>query len=205
LANLLLEGLALGFSTGGYCLSACMPFLIPYMLVEAKSGVFHNLKFILEFLFGRLMAYIIFAFVISVLGQNFHGLVFSKILSIAMIISALLMLVYAFAKNFPKLHFCIKIDSSSHLSKMPFFLGFLIGINICPPFLIGMVKLLELASVAKGMVYFLGFFIGTAFYTLPLLSLTWVVKIKRLQNIGNITAFIVGAWFLMIGIISLLR
>jgi len=202
---LILEGLALGLSTGGYCLGACIPFLIPYMLSEAKSGVFQNLKFILEFLFGRLLAYIIFAFVISVLGQNFQGLAFSKILSVAMIISALLMLVYAFAKNFPKLHFCVKIGSNRHFAKMPFFLGFLIGINICPPFLIGMIKLLELASVAKGLVYFLGFFIGTAFFTLPLLSVTWLTKIKRLQNIGNITAFIVGAWFLLVGIFSFFR
>ncbi|MCM8770986.1 MAG: sulfite exporter TauE/SafE family protein [Candidatus Omnitrophica bacterium] len=202
---LCLEGFVLGLSTAGYCLGACMPFLVPYLLAEARPSAWANLKYILEFLFGRLLAYIIFASVMSVLGKNFQGLVFAKVLAIAMIISAFLMLAFAGVKNFPQLHFCAKISKNRFFIRIPFFLGFLVGINICPPFMVGMIRLLELARVVKGLVYFLGFFLGTALYTLPLLSVTWLAKIKRLQNIGVLAAFITGGWFLIIGVFSLIK
>jgi len=201
----IIEGLTLGLSTGGYCLSACLPILLPYMLSEGKKGLAANAKLIIEFLSGRLIAYIIFAVIISLLGERFKGVLPAKLLAAGMIITALLMITYAITKNFSKLKFCERLAQGQHLSRMPFLLGFLIGINVCPPFFIGTIRLLELGSVFLGAVFFFFFFLGTSIYILPLLSLAWAVKIKRLQNIGNMIALIVGAWFLMIGIITLLR
>ncbi|MDD5044482.1 MAG: sulfite exporter TauE/SafE family protein [Candidatus Omnitrophica bacterium] len=203
--ELILEGLVLGLATGGYCLTACLPFIVPYMLAEARPGIAGNLKLLIEFLSGRLLAYIIFAVVVSILGRTLQGVYFSKFLSVAMIITASFMLMYAWTKNFPASRFCTYVAASKYLARMPFLFGFLIGINICPPFLMGMIKLLELGNVFKGVVYFLAFFIGTSLYMLPLLSLAWTVKIKRLQNIGNLTAFLVGVWFLVAGILTLVR
>lgn len=201
----IIEGFALGLSTGGYCLTACLPILLPYMLAEGKTGLSANAKLIVEFLLGRLIAYIIFAAAISLLGVHFKGVLPQKLLATGMIITALLMIIYALVKNFPRLKFCERVASIQQFSKMPFFLGFLVGVNICPPFFVGAIRLLELGSVFLGILFFFFFFIGTSIYILPLLSLAWLSRIKRLQNIGNMIALIVGAWFLLTGIITLLR
>jgi sulfite exporter TauE/SafE len=88
------------------------------------------------------------------------------------------------------------------LSAVPFVLGFLTGINPCPPFITGFVRLLEIASILKGIFYFTGFFVSTSLFILPaILPTPWINA--RLKNIGRIALFLSSLWYLFMSIGSL--
>lgn len=198
--QILTEGFSLGISTGFYCLGACMPFFLPYLLTQEDARFKANLKIIVEFLFGRMIAYILFAALISFLGITFKGYIPPKFLAAVLILVSLLMIVYAFVHSMPRLDFCKWVIARSKFFRMPFLLGFLIGLNPCPPFLVGMVRLLMLGSVIKSVILFFAFFLGTSIYTFPLIFVGGFSRIERMRAIGIMMAFIAGFWFLILGI-----
>jgi sulfite exporter TauE/SafE len=55
-----LDGFILGLSNGVVCIATCAPVLIPYLLAEGK-GVVRNYWVTGQFLFGRLIGYLLFA------------------------------------------------------------------------------------------------------------------------------------------------
>lgn len=205
-SQIITEGFILGLSTGIYCLSACGPFFVPYLLAEGKGKIKTNLGFILEFMFGRLIAYLLFALVVGFLGTHYRTVIPPKLFSLALIFSSLLLIAYALTKNLPRWRFCGWLTSHFPVTRMPFSLGFLIGFNVCPPFLVGLTRLLELNNIMGGLLFFLSFFLGTSLYMLPLILLgplaTWI---ERLRSIASLTALLSGIWFLVNGIFALMK
>jgi sulfite exporter TauE/SafE len=59
-AYMKLDGFILGLSNGVACIATCAPFLIPYLLGEGK-GIVRNYWVTGQFLFGRLLGYLLFA------------------------------------------------------------------------------------------------------------------------------------------------
>ena len=55
-----LDGFILGLSNGVTCIATCAPVLIPYLLGEGK-GIVRNFWVTGQFLFGRLLGYLLFA------------------------------------------------------------------------------------------------------------------------------------------------
>jgi hypothetical protein len=55
-----LDGFILGLSNGVACMATCAPVLIPYLLGEGK-GIVRNYWVTGQFLFGRLLGYLLFA------------------------------------------------------------------------------------------------------------------------------------------------
>jgi sulfite exporter TauE/SafE len=55
-----LDGFFLGLSNGVACIATCAPVLIPYILGEGK-GIVRNYWVTGQFLFGRLLGYLLFA------------------------------------------------------------------------------------------------------------------------------------------------
>ena len=68
-----MEGFFLGLSTGLYCLGACAPVFVPYLLAEGSGGRFQA-RAVAEFMAGRLAAYLLFAVAVGALGARFQGL-----------------------------------------------------------------------------------------------------------------------------------
>jgi len=205
MTKIVIEGFSLGVSSGIYCLSSCIVFFLPYMFSEARQGIKNNFFLLLEFLFGRLCAYLIFALMISFLAQRYKEFIQPSFLSFALIFSSLLMIIYALVKNLPALKICQRIHSFWVFRRIPFILGFLLGINICPPFLLGLVKLIEIANIFLGVVFFLSFFLATCLYTLFLLFFAGFTHIQRLQNIARLVSLLVGLWFLFNGLLAFLK
>lgn len=204
-SQIIAEGFILGLSTGIYCLGACGPFFVPYLLAEGKGKIKTNLGYILEFMLGRLIAYLLFALVVSFAGTHYRMAVPPKLLSLALIFSSLLLIAYALTKNLPQWRLCNWLTSHFPVSRTPFFLGFLIGFNICPPFIVGLMRLLELSNIMHGVLFFLSFFLGTSVYMLPLILLGPLAAwIERLRFIAGLAAMLSGIWFLINGIIILI-
>jgi hypothetical protein len=85
----------------------------------------------------------------------------------------------------------------------PVIFGFFTGINICPPFLLAISRVLDLGSIAGGMLLFGGFFLGTSVYLALLLPLGYLGRWQSLRLISLMTALLTGIFFFVMGMISL--
>jgi hypothetical protein len=87
---------------------------------------------------------------------------------------------------------------------MPFSLGFLTGLNFCPPVLAGLLRLSSLPDFFSGMIYFGGFFAATALFLLPALVPVPFLN-DRVKLIGRMALFLSGLWLAGNGAASLVR
>lgn len=195
--RMIIEGWLLGLSTGPYCLGACMPFMIPYLFAEGRPTWSANLRVIGEFLLGRFLAYLVFGAAVGWVGELLKPHLTQQFASLALGATAALMLLYAVAKSLPRWKGCAWVVRQLPTIRMPLVLGFLIGINVCPPFLVAVARLLQVGGLSSGVVFFLGFFAGTSLYTLPLLGVSPLTRQVRFQRIGTLSALLVGSWFLI--------
>jgi hypothetical protein len=193
------EGFVLGLSTGFYCLASCLPALLPWLLSEGAGRLKTNFSVLLEFLAGRFFAYLLFALVSIEIGRAGKPYLPARLAPLAMVLTALAMLCFLFATRggLPGKG-CLR-PVSPVLRRIPLALGFMTGINLCPPFVAAFVRLVEMADFAAGLVYFAGFFTATSAFLLPALGVTPFTG-ERLKNIGRMTLFISGLWYLTLGL-----
>src|SRR3990167_8985204 len=77
--------------------------------------------------------------------------------SVTLIATSAFMIFFALTQKFPK-RFCLFSGGGKPLNiHSPFLLGLLLGLNICPPFLVGMARLLEIGNL---WLFFFFFFLG---------------------------------------------
>jgi len=184
--SIFLQPILLGLSVGVFCFTYCIPFIAPYIVAE-KREIKKNLGVILKFIFGRFSGYVLFGAVFGYLGEKIASQTVNLILIISLMALSLLLIIYALGFLKPKWSFC---SAKFFKQKSPLLMGFLMGINICPPFLMSLAYVFTLHSAIKGMVYFIMFFLGTSFYFLPF---------------ARISALIVGIVFLVYGIYYISR
>ena len=84
--------------------------------------------------------------------------------------------------------------------RIPLLMGFLMGVNICPPFLISVAYVFTLHSMFKGIVYFLVFFAATTLYFLPLFFFGFLSKLNEFRAVARVSAVLVGLLFIAYGI-----
>ncbi len=203
--QIIFEGLILGLSSGVYCLGTCFVFFMPYLLGEAKHKVFENLKKILSYMVGRLIAYITFALIMGFVGTTYPNIFTVKFSHFSLIAASLLMLIYALTHNFADSRFCNSFLQRFRLTRIPFFLGLFSGLNPCLPFLIGLARLWTLNSMLRGVVLFLAFFLGTSVYMIPLVFVSYLNRIERVKQIGLMVALLSSLWFLFVGISGVIK
>jgi hypothetical protein len=172
----LVNGFLLGIASGGVCLAYCAPVLVPYLLGEAKS-VRANLVPVGGFLGGRLAGYLTFAvlawFTHTVLVEKLpHRKVIFGVITIGL---ALLLIVYGFMS---RSHYCPATSASvatrlggKSFLLMPIFLGFLTGVNVCPPFLLAFSSATQLSQLWQSLLFFAAFF-GMPFFASQLVAVT---------------------------------
>lgn len=201
---LLSEGFLLGLSTGFYCLASCLPLLAPYLLAEGRSAWKFNFSIFLQFLTGRFAAYMLFALLASLAGQAGRYALPGWALPLCMAACGLLMVYLAAARVRGEAAPCLlRRDLNPYFKRLPLALGFLTGLNICPPFAAGFIRLLELADIMKGFSYFGGFFLATSLFISPvLLGTPWIGR--RANEIGRLTLLLAGLWYLALGLKGLI-
>ncbi len=199
--SILSEGLTLGLATGSFCLVSCLPLLVPLALAEGQKGHWAHYRLVGEFLLGRLIAYIVFGSLMGFLGQRFLKDIPSWIVPGAMILSGVLLLGSVLSGHFRDFGLCRFLSPRLFARPAPFLLGFVVGINICPPFAAGMVRVFQLGSPISGGLFFLTFFLGTSLYLLPIMIASPLPQIKRLQSIGVLASILAGLWFIGQGIL----
>jgi hypothetical protein len=148
---------------------------------------------------GRLAAYVIFALAVGWLGKSLATQMPTGWMSGALLASGLWMLFYAVIQQSPELSFCRWAGQSGWIRRTPFLFGFFVGMNLCPPFLAGAVRILSLGQPLAGAVYFAAFYLGTSAYLIPLLGMSPLARHPRLQVIGQLACVLAGLWFSALG------
>lgn len=199
--EVLIQPFLLGLTVGIFCFTYCVPFIAPYLVAEQRK-IKGNFKVILKFIFGRFGGYVLFGAIFGYLGERINVPAVNLILIISLMVLSLLLIVYALGFLKPKWSFC---SGKFFRKKSPLLMGFFMGINICPPFLMSLAYVFTLHSAIKGIVYFIMFFLGTSLYMLPLVFLGFLSKMKEFRLIARVSALVVGIVFLIYGIYYISR
>lgn len=189
-------GFWLGLATGPYCFAACAPILLPCLCAEGETALSANLKVLSRFLAGRLLAYLAFGAGAGALGAALGPSLPGWLPAAALLLTSGLMFGYAVMKNFPKLSVCLAAARWVRPGVLPFGLGLLTGINVCPPFLTGLVVVLTLGSAGGGAAFFCAFFMATSLYLLPVLGVWPWLSHARVRTFGRWALFAAGGWYL---------
>jgi sulfite exporter TauE/SafE len=201
-----MPGFLLGLSTGVTCVAYCAPVLFPY-LIGGSGTVRDGVGVTLRFMTGRLAGYLLFAILAwvtnRVLVANVHSR--SLIYSLAYLGLAFLMLFYGGKKPKPACaaHFLNgrREPAASRRPIMPVLMGFLTGLNLCPPFITAFTGAAGSGSLAGSLTYFATFFAGTSVYFIPVPFLKTLARYDTVRQIGRGAALIVGLYYLYLGII----
>lgn len=198
--DVILEPLLAGFSAGLFCCVSCYPVLAPVFAAEERKAP-ALVRVWLQFLLGRLAGYVLFGAVIGGLGERFDAAWLTALASVAMMAMALLLASYAVGFWKPSWSVCAAETRRGAVA--PLTLGFLTGLNVCPPFLMSVAYVFALHSLLKGIVYFLVFFCATTVYLLPLLFVGLLGRMKEFRLAARISALAVGVLFFIYGIMRL--
>ncbi|MEO0087249.1 MAG: sulfite exporter TauE/SafE family protein [candidate division WOR-3 bacterium] len=200
-----IKPILLGLANGYFCVSYCLPVVFPYLLSIDRLKT--SLKLIFYFLFGRLIGYLLFGLLFSLLGKNISSLIAFKSLIIPLlyIFISLLLLLYGIILSFPHIPLCQIFKREFHSNFYLFFIGLIMGINLCPPFLLSLISVIEMAEVIKGLLFFLLFFLATSIYFFPLIFFSYLTRYKLTKIISKVSAIFAGGYFLFKGINDLLK
>jgi len=200
--RIIAEAFLLGISVTGQCSLICAPFLVPQLFLQKDFKT--KTRLFLQFMSGRFLAYLLFAIVFSAIGIIFSEKLSPRLNGVLMIIAASLLLVSSVVKTFPKLSLCSIVSERKIGEGIPFVTGFILGLNLCPPFIVGLVRIMELKSIFLSCVFFVTLFIGTSIYLVPLAFAASAFRSETIMRLGQYLGFLVGIWFLIQGVILVL-
>jgi len=206
------EALVLGLATGPVCIASCGPVVLPWMLAQPKGMRTHGRQLGL-FLASRLVGYLLFASAVWLLGAAIPRSWFGRswIAGAIQVLLAVCLLVFAagvpltwcfMRKQRPRL---ISIGEPPPKRSGALVLGFLTGINLCPPFLVAGVRAAQLGSLAAALIFFTCFFAGTALWFIPLLLFGFVQRTPAMTVVARLTAALLACWYLFSGASILLE
>jgi sulfite exporter TauE/SafE len=190
-----------GLSLGAFCLSYCFPFLATFM-ASAPRDVKDNSKLILRFIFGRLLGYLMFGLIFGFLGEKLQSPFLTLITDLSLILISMVLILYLCGLLKEKKEGC---PSQKLQEKNAVTMGFLMGINICPPFLLSLPYVFSLHSTALGVIYFLIFFMVSSVYFLPMIFVGMLGKIKEFQIVARLSGFVCAGIFIFYGGYSIIK
>jgi sulfite exporter TauE/SafE len=193
----LFPGFLAGLSTGVYCLGLCLPIFLPVLLSQ-KRNLRSSFSLILEFSLGRLAGYLVFGLIIGWLGQQIQSNFIHLLATLINTWNGILLIIYSLGTIDKK--FCQFLPFSR--IKWAILLGFLTGVNICPPFLASLSYIFNLRSAVNSLLYFLLFFLGTSLYLIPSAMLGIFTKINWLTKIARICGILAGVYFVVQNLLS---
>lgn len=203
-----MQGFLLGLANGTTCLAYCVPVLIPFLLGEGRRTR-QNWMLLAKFLGGRLVGYLLFGLLAFLAGQLLlsAGRYRNQLFGAATIALAALLAWYGLAKPPTP---CGGSFKGARLwlrrwpALLPLGLGFLTGLNLCPPFLMAITGAAGNGTLWGSLLFFGAFFVGTSLYFIPLPFLGAFHRSEALRIIGKMTALLMALYYLYSGVLMLL-
>ena len=192
----IVEGLVLGIAVNWGCVMVCAPVILPYFI----SDNIKPLRPVLKFLSGRLIAYVFFAIASGTLGIYFSGRIKPSVFAVFEIMLSFWLILYSLGKMTEKISFCGFVGKKFSGKNFPFFAGIVLGLNICPPFLLGLERTMSMNSIIKPVLFFLGFYLGSSLWVIGLLFSEFIAAKAFVRVSGRILAVAAGLWYFVDGI-----
>jgi sulfite exporter TauE/SafE len=207
------EALALGFATGPVCVATCGPVVLPWILAQ-PGGVRGHSRQLGLFLGARLAGYLLFGAAVWLAGAAIPRAWTGRSWLLGAVQVLLALSLAAFATGWPRRRRAVAGQSQPlvQIGAQPaspprgaLALGFLTGINFCPPFLVAGVRAAQLASLSASLLFFAVFFVGTAVWFLPFLSLGLVRRTPAVVTVARIAAILLACWYGFSGLLILIE
>jgi sulfite exporter TauE/SafE len=225
------EALVLGLATGPVCLATCGPVVVPWMMVQPRGVRLHTRQLLL-FLAARLAGYMVFAAAVWMVGSSIPHAWMGRtwLMGGIQLLLAAGMVVYAVgwphkrcvAANPAYAEGLARHGATSELVRIgdprtawvprprpmrsgALALGFLTGINLCPPFLVAGVRAAQLEHLSAALLFFVAFFFGTAVWFLPFLSMGLVQRTPAVVTVARMVAVMLACWYGFSGVSILIE
>lgn len=147
----------------------------------------------MEISFGRFFSYLAFGALAGWLGAQIAEIDRSLYTGIAYILLSLFLILTSMRTSRQEKH--CPIPFYMKFTKSAFLMGVLTGINFCPSFLIAVSKAVDLAGVFNGVMLFMGFFVGTTLFLLPLAFTGMLASLGKMKKYARIAAILIAIWF----------
>ena len=190
-----------GLSVGAFCMSYCFPFLATFIASEERPAQ-RNLGLIFYFMLGRFLGYAAFGAVFGFLGEQLKSPFLTLITDISLILVSMVMILHITGLLKQKDNLCL---ASKLHNRNAIVMGFLMGINICPPFILSLTYVVSLNDVLKSVLYFVIFFFASSIYFLPMVFVGMLAKIKELQKTAQISGILAACVFIIYGGYSIMK
>jgi hypothetical protein len=211
------DALALGLASGPACLAACGPVLVPSLLA-GRAGILSNLRTVAVFLGTRLLGYLLFALVAWEAGALASLLIkpHPHLVGAVYVLMAGVLVGYAYTLGRSCAGSCSPsklvtiggdADESGSAEKGLAgiaMLGFLTGLNFCPPFVVAGIRAAELGSLPGALLFFTVFFVGTSIWFVPFAGLGCVERNQALITVARMTMGLVALYYFALGLYMLL-
>lgn len=194
----------LGLSTGLLCLGTCAPVLLPVLLAEERKGAAARLAPFLQFVAGRLAAYLLVGLAAGAAGGLLQGRFPPGLAGIPYIGIGLMMILFGLVRGFPGLALCRRLGPLLGRARTPLVLGLFMGFNLCPPFLAALTDVIAAGRPGYGLVFFAVFFLVTSVFLLPLAGAGGLARDPVLRVIAQLAAVIAGVLYLSLGLVRVL-
>jgi sulfite exporter TauE/SafE len=205
------EALALGFGSGPVCLASCGPVLLPWLGAEPRE-LRTTGRLLALFLSGRLAGYLIFAVVAwaASLAIPVDPRTRTLVFGLANFGLATLLGISA---CFPRRRCATAPDETQtrlyQVGPADRFrppaavtLGFLTGLNLCPPFVTAGVRAAATHSLLGALAFFTLFFVGTAVWFLPSLAISPLRRFSTVPIVARMTMGALALYYAYLGIVG---
>ena len=190
--------MALGFSTGWYCVFGCLPIFLPLVVDDEARRPWRQLA---AFMAGRLVAYLLVGGLSGLIGAELAGKGLAlKVFPMVFIVVGSWLIVAALGRLNNKACSCSQRLSSVSLTMV---IGFTTSISVCPPLVAAVVQVVALGNVVSGLVFFALFFLATSTFMIPLVLLPGMLRYKQnMRTIARLVMLLMGACYCCLGVLA---
>ncbi len=189
-----IEGIALGLALGTTCLITCGPVYLS-ILMQNKGSISSSIRTILLISVGRFFSYALFGLAAGFLGGVIGSYLKTDIFITISYVMIGIYLIYSAVFSGKREKGACPATRWSRYASNPLILGLITGISVCPAFLGALLRGFDLAGPLGGMLLFIGFFIGTTLYMVPLGFVSILTKKQAFRIVGILFSIGVGLWF----------
>jgi sulfite exporter TauE/SafE len=188
------QAFLLGLSMGPACLGFCSPVCAPYIASENRGNWGGSARVLALFLIGRLFGYSLVGAAIGLAGAAILHSTSPHLWSGVRLTTGLMMILFGIMTRAPVFRWCARTPASHRSGAFAVVLGFLSGVNLCPPFAAAIAGAVSAASAFRSIFYFWSFFAGTSICFIPLIFLGRFSRLEEFRLVARICLFLVGFW-----------
>jgi sulfite exporter TauE/SafE len=201
------EPLVLGFGSGLSCLGSCGTLLLPWLAAGPK-GFRPVASTLARFLGGRLLGYLAFAALAWALGWalSCRPSLQAWFYAVTYLAVAVILAFHALPSRAPRRCLLPRLMSRMPATGAwaPAALGFLTGINLCPPFLAALLRVGAGTTLPGALTFFLLFFVGTLPWFLPLVATGAIQRRPAFNQVARFFLLLLAFWYGYLGGVLLL-